>query len=151
MSEAFGIQERPAGAGRASGPRAGFWRRFAALVLDWIVLAFAYAALIAALKSAGPWLGFVVSAAYFTLLDGGPRGQTLGKRALGIRVVGFDTGGPIGYSRGFLRWIGLVVSGWLLCIGYLWMLWDPERQTWADKFASDVVVPVDAYPLTPVS
>jgi len=149
MSEAFGIEERSARTGRASGPRAGFWRRFAALVLDWIVLAFAYAILVAALKTAGSALGVLVSAAYFTLLDGGPRGQTLGKRALGIRVVGFDTGGPIGYARGFLRWIGLVVSGWLLCIGYLWMLWDPEKQTWADKFASDVVVPVDAYPLIP--
>ena len=32
-------------------------------------------------------------------------------------------------------------------IGYFWMLWDSERQCWHDKFATDYVVPVDAYPV----
>jgi uncharacterized RDD family membrane protein YckC len=32
-------------------------------------------------------------------------------------------------------------------LGYLWMLWDKERQTWHDKFANSVVVPVSAYPI----
>jgi len=27
------------------------------------------------------------------------------------------------------------------------MLWDPERQTWHDKFASSVVVPTSHYPV----
>jgi hypothetical protein len=27
------------------------------------------------------------------------------------------------------------------------MLWDKEKQTWHDKLANDVVVPVDAYPV----
>ncbi len=29
-------------------------------------------------------------------------------------------------------------------IGYLWMLWDREKQTWHDKVASAYVVPADA-------
>ena len=32
-------------------------------------------------------------------------------------------------------------------LGFFWMLWDKEKQCWHDKFASDVVVPVSAYPI----
>jgi uncharacterized RDD family membrane protein YckC len=27
-------------------------------------------------------------------------------------------------------------------MGYMWMLWDPERQTWHDKMAGSIVVRV---------
>jgi uncharacterized RDD family membrane protein YckC len=63
------------------------------------------------------------------------RGQTLGKMALGIRVVARDGGNP-SFGTAFLREIiGKLVSGIPLCLGYLWMLWDPEQQTWHDKMA----------------
>jgi uncharacterized RDD family membrane protein YckC len=35
----------------------------------------------------------------------------------------------------------------VLYLGYFWMLWDREAQTWHDKLASTVVVPISAYPL----
>ena len=89
----------------------------------------------------------MVGIGYFVYLEGGPTGQTLGKKALGIRVISLDSGGPIGYGRAFIRYIGRIVSALLVYIGYLWMLWDSERQCWHDKFAGDVVVPVSAYPL----
>jgi uncharacterized RDD family membrane protein YckC len=130
----------------ASGPRAGFWRRFAGAVLDGIVIGIVDFILQAALKGVGAGLALLVSIAYFTTLEGGPTGQTLGKRALGIRVISLDDGGPIGYGRGFIRWIGRYVSAIPIFLGYFWMLWDKESQCWHDKFASDVVVPVSAYP-----
>ena len=65
---------------------------------------------------------------------------------MGIRVIDFDTGGPIGYGRGFIRWIGRIVSEIVFFIGYLWMIWDKEKQCWHDKFANDVVVPTSSYP-----
>jgi uncharacterized RDD family membrane protein YckC len=139
----------PPAFGRASGPRAGFWQRFAAAFLDGILLGVVGLILGAALKGAGSALSLVVGIAYFTLLEGGPTGQTVGKKALGIRVVSFETGGPIGYGRGFIRWIGRYVSAIVLLLGYFWMLWDKEKQCWHDKFASDVVVPVSAYPIPP--
>ena len=64
-----------------------------------------------------------------------------------IRVVDFETGGPIGYLRGFIRYIGRYVSAIVLLLGYLWMLWDREKQTWHDKFAGSVVVPLASYPI----
>jgi uncharacterized RDD family membrane protein YckC len=131
-----------------SGPRAGFWRRFAALLIDGILLGIVNVILRAiAGMGGGTGLGTLVSLAYFTYFEGGPTGQTLGKKAMGIRVIDFGGGGSIGYGRAFIRWIGRFVSAIVFLLGYLWMLWDKERQTWHDKFANSVVVPVSAYPL----
>ncbi len=136
----------PAYAKGASGPRAGFWQRLGAYLLDGILLAVINTVLLVGLKGVGYVLGVIVGIAYFVYLEGGPTGQTLGKRALGIRVVSFDTGGPIGYPRAFIRYIGRIIDFLVLLIGFLWMLWDREKQCWHDKLASDVVVPVSAYP-----
>jgi uncharacterized RDD family membrane protein YckC len=133
--------------GRGSGPRAGFWRRFGAIFIDGILLGIVYLALVLSLKGVGFALTLIIEFAYFTFLEGGPRGQTLGKSAMGIRVISLADGQPIGYGRAFIRTIGRIVSGIVIYIGYLWMLWDREHQTWHDKFAGSVVVPVSAYPL----
>jgi uncharacterized RDD family membrane protein YckC len=139
----------------ASGPRAGFWSRFGAVFIDGIVLAILPIIVIAigagshsgGLVALGYVLIFVGSVAYYVYLEGGPTGQTLGKRAMGIRVIDFNTGGSIGYGRAFLRLIGRYISGIPCYLGYLWMLWDKEKQCWHDKMASDVVVPVQYYPV----
>jgi uncharacterized RDD family membrane protein YckC len=134
--------------GGPSGPRAGFWQRFGAMALDALVIVFAYVPLAAAFGSdVGSDLGLVFSIAYFTLLEGGATGQTLGKRALGIRVIDLARGGPIGPGRAFIRLLGRIVSWIPLYLGYLWMLWDREKQTWHDKMAGSVVVPTSAYPV----
>jgi len=132
-----------------SGPRAGFWQRFGAWLLDVIILNVVDIVLFAILKAAGYGLGLLLSIAYFTYFEGGPAGQTLGKRAMNIRVIDFQAGGPIGYGRAFIRWIGRIVSALPLFLGYFWMLWDREKQTWHDKFANAVVVPTSAYPVQP--
>jgi uncharacterized RDD family membrane protein YckC len=133
--------------GNASGPRAGFWRRFAAWLIDSIILIVIEVVLRVALKGAAGAVSLLVSLAYFTLFVGSARGQTPGMSALGIRVISFDGSGSIGYGRAFIRWIGSILSGLVIFLGYLWMLWDKEKQCWHDKFASDVVVPVSAYPI----
>jgi uncharacterized RDD family membrane protein YckC len=143
----YGQLQGQAYSGKSSGPRAGFWRRFAAAFLDGIIVGLANAILEAVLKGPGTAIALLFTITYFTALEGGPRGQTLGKQALGIRVISFDTGGPIGYGRGFIRYVGRFVSTIVIFLGYLWMLWDKEKQCWHDKFAGDVVVPVSAYPL----
>jgi uncharacterized RDD family membrane protein YckC len=133
--------------GGASGPRAGFWRRFAAAFIDGIIVGVVVIVLDLLAKGVGYAIGIIIAIAYFTYFEGGPTGQTLGKRVMGIRVIDFNTGGPIGYSRAFIRYIGRIVSAIVIYIGYLWMLWDREKQTWHDKFANDVVVPVASYPI----
>ena len=96
--------------GKASGPRAGFWQRFGAALLDGIIVGIAVVILTVLLKGAGYAIGLLLSIAYFVYFEGGPTGATLGKRAVGIRVIDFDSGGPIGYGRAFIRWLGRIVS-----------------------------------------
>jgi len=136
--------ETTVSSGVLSGARAGFWRRFAGAFIDGIVVGIANGVLRSIVGyGAGLGLGIVVGAAYFTAFIGAERGQTLGQMALGIRVVGLDTGGSIGYGRAFLRWVVSIVSAAVILLGYLWMLWDKEKQCWHDKAANDVVVPVE--------
>ena len=130
-----------------SGPRAGFWIRFGAVVIDGIVLGVINIILRAAIGTAGQGLDFLVGAAYLIGFFGSARGQTLGFRVAGIRVISMDTGGPIGYGRATIRWIVGIVSALAILIGYFWMLWDREKQTWHDKASVSVVVPVSYYPV----
>ncbi|MGK4581229.1 RDD family protein [Kitasatospora sp. HPMI-4] len=69
----------------------------------------------------------------------GSSGQSLGQRAVNIRLVSETTGQPIGMGMAFVRQICHVLDG-ICCIGYLWPLWDGKKQTFADKIMSSVVV-----------
>lgn len=71
----------------------------------------------------------------------GGQGQSLGKRALGMRLVSEQTGQPIGTLNAFLRDICHFVDGVICYVGYLFPLWDAKRQTLADKIMHTVVVP----------
>ena len=138
----------PPPSGGASGPRAGFWRRFAGAFIDGILIGIVSGILRAATSyGVGTSLGLVVGAVYFTAMIGSVRGQTVGQMAMGIRVIDFNTGGPIGYGRAFIRWLVSLISAAVFLLGYLWMLWDKEKQCWHDKAANDVVVPVQYYPV----
>jgi uncharacterized RDD family membrane protein YckC len=81
----------------------------------------------------------VVSIVYWGHYEG-RRGATLGKKALGIEVVRADTGGPIGFGRAVGRMFARLLSGQVLYLGYLWMLWDDNKQTWHDKIVGSIVV-----------
>ncbi|MBV9416781.1 MAG: RDD family protein [Solirubrobacterales bacterium] len=130
-----------------SGERTGFWRRCAAVFLDGIAIASVTTILFAVSKTGSYFLSLLIALAYYTCLEGGRRGQTLGKRVLRIRVVDINTGESIGYNRAAVRYLGSILSALAIYIGYLWMLWDAERQTWHDKFVHSVVVPESAYPV----
>ena len=131
-----------------SGPRAGFGTRLLALIVDWLVFVIPVIVVFVLFKPAVAYLITIVAyIAYYVILQGGPSGQTVGKRALHIRVVDFNTGGPIGYGRAFVRYLVESILSGIFFLGYLWMLWDREKQTWQDKASSSVVVPESAYPL----
>jgi uncharacterized RDD family membrane protein YckC len=90
--------------------KAGFWRRTAALFIDWILLAIVCCALGfffgESFLRMGGWerfIGFAIAFFYFVPLNsrlGG--GRTIGKRALGIRVVS-KTGEPLSVGRSVVR------------------------------------------------
>ena len=84
-------------------------------------------------------LRFGWAIAYFSLLPFWWKGQTLGKRLFGLRVVEL-TGKPLGLMTCFGRYggyaAGLATGG----MGFLQVLWDPNRQAVEDKLAHTVVV-----------
>jgi uncharacterized RDD family membrane protein YckC len=130
-----------------SGPRASFGERLIAAIIDGVVVGLG-TGILGRIGILGSLVGFVVSYGYYVYLEGSPSGQTIGKRAMSIRVVGMQTGQTIGYAGAFIRVIGKIVSSIACLLGYFWMLWDPEKQTWHDKFADSVVVPVSSYPVS---
>jgi len=137
-------------AGGPSGPRAGFWRRFAASFIDGLLVGIVVSILLAVIGggiAVRELIQIVLLLAYFTYFEGST-GQTLGKRALGIRVIDFSGGGVIGYQRAAIRYLASIVSAICILIGYLWMLWDKEKQTWHDKLSNSVVVPASDYPVS---
>lgn len=90
-------------------------------------------------------LGLVVLASlligvfYWGKLEG-QRTQTWGKKVMGIRTVRASTGMPLGFGRAVGRFFARYVSGQVCYLGYLWMLWDNDKQTWHDKIVDSIVV-----------
>ncbi|MEO5902240.1 MAG: RDD family protein [Ilumatobacteraceae bacterium] len=68
------------------------------------------------------------------------RRQSVGQQAAGIRVVDQRTVERIGAWRAGTRQFTRLVSTIPFGLGYLWMLWDPERQTWHDKLVGTIVI-----------
>jgi uncharacterized RDD family membrane protein YckC len=88
---------------------------------------------------------------YVTVLTGGPRGQTVGMMAVGIKVVRDGSSEALGYGKALVRalveqvfratLLGIILGlVWLLDM--LWPLWDKKRQTLHDKVVGTVVVRV---------
>ncbi len=146
---------------------AGFWKRFVALIIDFLVVGIPLQIISRVMTSAVPtrlglcqsgnvickqptgvgwlFLGLVWLAelfagiAYWAYLEG-VRGQTLGKKAVGIKVIDPDSGDVIGPGRAIGRYFARILSTLVMFLGYFWMLWDPEKQTWHDKVVRSVVV-----------
>ena len=83
--------------------------------------------------------GVVAAILYYGLTEG-RAGQTIGKRALGVKVIDTYTGAPIGVGRAIGRYFAKILSAIPCLLGYLWMLWDPNKQTWHDKMVNSYVV-----------
>ena len=131
---------------------AGFFQRFVAALIDSIIVgvaSFLLGFLLGLILGSGDWVksvgslvGMTMSVCYYVGFIS-QRGQTLGKQALGIRVQNELTGQNLDVVSAILREVvGKFLSGIVLLLGYLWMLWDPKKQTWHDKIAKSVVVKV---------
>jgi uncharacterized RDD family membrane protein YckC len=124
------------------------WRRFAAWAVDFVVV---WVPLVGLIEVAGRghsnaeslMIGAIIFLpaiailpAYYALMQGGRRGQTLGETALGIAVRDARTLEPIGFWRASLRAYFTAVL-WLLVyvpalLDAAWALFSSRSQTWHD-------------------
>jgi uncharacterized RDD family membrane protein YckC/Tfp pilus assembly major pilin PilA len=125
----------------------GFWRRFAAFVVDFIVMTIAFAVLRGALgvfgiKTGDPrvtLLGVIGGWLYFALLESSAQQATLGKRALGVKVTS-SSGERIGFGRASGRYLAKFLSGITFGFGYLMVVFTSRRQGLHDMIADTLVV-----------
>ena len=81
---------------------------------------------------------FLAGMTYFTWFHG-ISGKTPGKMLLGLRVIQ-ASGDPMTLGIAFLRWVGYLISGPVLFLGFLWIAFDGRKQGWHDKIAATVVI-----------
>lgn len=70
----------------------------------------------------------------------GKTGQSWGRKALGLRLVGEQSGQPIGALMAFVRDLAHFIDSIICFIGWLFPLWDAKKQTISDKLVKTVVV-----------
>ena len=129
----------------ATTDKAGWGTRALAIIIDAIgvgIIAGAVSSILGGDLSSRQYQGLstLFQAVYFTYFwSAAGKGQTLGSRALNIRVVKTD-GSYLDYVGAFLRYIGFVISCVVLFIGVIWAAFDGQKQGWHDKIAGTYVV-----------
>jgi uncharacterized RDD family membrane protein YckC len=127
---------------------AGFWRRFAAYAIDYLLVLLGGAALGAVAILSGVvedgtqgrftlWLlvGYFL---YCALLESSPWQATVGKRVIGIKVVN-RRGERIGFARAAARFVAKLLSVLTLFVGYLLIVVTKRRQALHDVIAGTLV------------
>lgn len=84
-------------------------------------------------------VGVVLSWLYYATCESSQAQATIGKSICKIKVVGSD-GERISFGRATGRYFGKIISGIALLIGYLSVLWHPQRRAWHDSMANTYVV-----------
>ncbi len=132
---------------------AGFWPRLAAFVIDGFIVGFVVRVMFPIEWNFWDirrfWLFFFLGATYYflsallTVVYHAAfwtwRGQTPGMMLLNIKVLRGD-GSRISFGYALLRYVGYIVCGLMLGIGFLWIIWDARKQGIHDKIADTVVV-----------
>ena len=86
--------------------------------------------------------GFLYGAAtllYYSLMESSKYQATLGKIVLGIKVTDVY-GAPITFPKALLRNLSKYLSAFILCIGYIMIIFDERKQGLHDKIADTLVV-----------
>ncbi|MCH7616334.1 MAG: RDD family protein [Chloroflexi bacterium] len=117
---------------------AGFWIRFAAVLVDAVILTIVNLVLSAIVGSTAVFLGLAVGIAY-TIGFWTASGATPGKMMFGLKVLTVD-GDPIGLDKAVLRYIGLWVNALTLGIGYLFIAFRKDKRGLHDLIAGTRVI-----------
>ena len=120
----------PSSADFISLPRAGFWLRTCATILD--ALLFVFVVIVAGPKALLLWLVYHVAMWAW-------KGTTVGGIVLGVKLVRAD-GRPVDVGVALVRGAASIFSALALGLGFFWVGWNREKQSWHDKIAGTVMV-----------
>ena len=128
----------------ATTEKIGFLTRALATIIDFVILGIVSSILNIVLSGGDPLRGnglqTLVGLAYFLYFwSSYGHGQTLGNRALKIRVVKTN-GSELTLVDALIRYVGLIISCIAFFIGVIWVAFDANKQGWHDKIASTYVV-----------
>jgi uncharacterized RDD family membrane protein YckC len=124
----------------ASLPRAGFWIRMVALLIDVVLVAL----VLQLIDTDGDLI--VVGLAFYGAVMWKLRGSTVGGIVCNLQVVRLD-GRELSWDTAVVRALGCFLSLVVAFLGFIWIAFDPDRQSWHDKIAGTVVVQGKARPL----
>ena len=121
---------------------AGFWIRFAAFVIDCIIILPLNTYILSYLAE-GSVARLLVPNLIWWIYSAGLTSSnfqaTLGKKILGLKVVGLD-GEKITFGRASGRWLASILSGFILGIGYLMVAFTAKKQGLHDMIAGAYVI-----------
>ncbi len=114
-------------------PRAGFWLRMGALLIDVVLIG-------VVLRLLHPLGHFhlIVLAAYGAIMWK-TRGSTVGGMVFDLHVVRLD-GRAVDWETAIVRALGCFLSLAVVGLGFIWIAFDHAHQAWHDKIAGTVVV-----------
>ena len=126
---------------------AGFWRRFAAWLIDYILVSVVTTIAVLVLGAigddAGLAIGYVLAVvgglAYYAWFESSANQATVGKMALGIQVTDLN-GNRISFGRALGRTLAKILSGLILLIGYIMAAFTEKKQGLHDMIAGTLVV-----------
>jgi uncharacterized RDD family membrane protein YckC len=121
---------------------ADFGTRLVAWLIDWVIVVVPAVILMLILPMALAYLLVLVASVGYQLYFWTTTGQTIGKKAMGLKVVSAETGELLDWGGAAMRYVGYIVSGIPLYLGYFWMIWDPQHDGWHDKIAKTKVIKV---------
>lgn len=123
-------------------PRAGFWLRLGASFIDFIMLGAVIATTFKVFHgwfSPGGSLPFWF--AVYCVVMWASKGTTIGGIICGLKVVRLDDR-PLDWGVAIVRALGGFLSLTVAGLGFIWVAFDDERQSWHDKIAGTTIVQV---------
>lgn len=135
---------------------AGFWERFAAALIDAVIVTvggyvlgyfigmltvnqYSTQAEVEAMTGFATFAGFIGQWVYFAVMESGPKQATLGKMAVGMRVTDMH-GHRVGFGKATGRYFAKILSALILLIGFLMIAWTEKKQGLHDQMAGTLVV-----------
>jgi uncharacterized RDD family membrane protein YckC len=116
---------------------AGFWIRFVAFLIDGIVSSLGYVFMVFD-DSLASLVVLVLGVGNQVVLQG-LKGQSVGKMVVGLQVIKTN-GEDISIVTAIIRYIGQLISAFILFIGYLMVAFSAKKQGLHDKIAGTYVI-----------